>query len=101
MPRGRERIVICVDCGAEVKTTTSRTQRCNACAYQRVKERARQKAKEKSAKIAQEEKTPYVMETYHFCDSPENIQKCLNCTKQKCRNCLGNLYRKKPDRRAG
>jgi hypothetical protein len=101
MPRGKERIVICVDCGAEIKTTTSRTQRCKACAYERIKERARQKAAQKSVELAKQEKTPYVMEDYHFCDSPENIQKCLNCTRKKCGNCLGYAYKKKTEGRAG
>lgn len=27
-------------------------------------------------------------EVMHYCDSPERIQKCLNCTKPECDNCL-------------
>ena len=98
MARGRERIVICLDCGAEVKTTTSRTKRCKECAYKYNKERQRVYEARRRAKLESQEKPPFVIEDYHFCDSQENIQKCLNCTRPKCGNCLGYSYTKKADR---
>ena len=33
-------------------------------------------------------------EELHFCDSPEKIQKCLNCTKPVCTNCLSSRAEK-------
>lgn len=98
MARGRERIVICLDCGAEVKTRYSRTLRCKECAKKHVKEQnkiadKKRRERQRMGRCMDSEKF-----SYQFCDSPENIQKCLNCTKPKCGNCLGYSYTKKADR---
>lgn len=32
------------------------------------------------------------MAKFYTYDSMEDIQKCLNCTKKECTNCLGQFY---------
>lgn len=102
MPAGRERIVICCDCGAEVKTRYSRTLRCKECAVKHNREQSRETRAKKRAENRKGRKfqTKYEKpDNDQFCDTPENIQKCLNCTKPKCGNCLASKYTKKTDRK--
>lgn len=100
MARGRERIVICLDCGAEVKTTTSRTLRCKECAKKHLNERRKMAEEKRREQRRMEQSVEFEKFTYQFCDSPENIQKCLNCTKPTCRNCLSYNYEKKKGKKA-
>lgn len=82
------RVIQCADCGAEILATHNRTKYCTACAKQREKEgAARRKAKQRKKLQAERPEGPEDREV-HYCDSPENVQKCLNCTKPKCTNCL-------------
>lgn len=37
------------------------------------------------------------MAKFYTYDSREDIQKCLNCTKKECNNCLGHYYSAKDD----
>lgn len=86
--RIKERTIICEDCGAEVVTRGGRAKVCPECAKKRQRERER-KVKERKRDLNSIKKTfaPAGMSD-QFCDTPENIQKCLNCTRPKCNNCL-------------
>ena len=88
----KERTFNCPDCGVEVKTPYSRTLRCRECTrkhnleyrkqWHKENDHLRNRKKRKSDAIGDPETT-------HFCDLQENIQKCLNCERPKCGNCLG------------
>jgi hypothetical protein len=99
MAKGRERIVICLDCGAEVKTRYSRTLRCKECAQKHQREQKKIALEKRREQRRMEQGVETEKFTYQFCDSPENIQKCLNCTLPKCKNCLSYGYVKKKDRK--
>lgn len=104
MPLGKERIVICRDCGAEVKTRASRTLRCKECAQKHIQEKRKLTLEKFREKRRNEEIAEYEKFTYQFCDSPENIQKCLNCERAKCVNCLSpanQRYAKRKAERSG
>jgi hypothetical protein len=57
--------------------------------------KAREKKRKGAKSLAKYEKP----DNDQFCDTPENIQKCLNCTKPKCGNCLASKYVRKSDRK--
>lgn len=86
----------CPECGAEVRTRYRNRKFCEACAERRRKEAAKRadakrKEKDKAARRAMaktEDKELVHNEEIYFHDSPEDIQKCLNCTKPKCNDCL-------------
>ena len=84
----KERTIICEDCGVDVITRGGRTKVCPECAKKRCKERWK-KAGERRREVNEIKKTfaPAGM-TDQFCDTSENIQKCLNCARAKCNNCL-------------
>lgn len=83
----KERIFNCPDCGVLVKTTVANKLRCRECAENWHRERAREaQARLQERRKAGIEPKPRDVNEYH--DSPENIQKCLNCKLPKCKNCL-------------
>lgn len=89
MPAGKERIIHCADCGVEVVTYSNRTKFCRECAgKQQWKYEKNRQEKERLEKNTDPDPT------YHACDSPEKIKKCLNCTKPVCNNCLGGINRR-------
>ena len=97
----KERTFNCPDCGVEVTTMYNRTLRCKECAKKRNAEQKkaanrRQNDKRRMNRAATEKPT---RRNDLFHDSPEDIQKCLNCTRPKCGNCLSYMYTKKADRR--
>ena len=87
MAAGKERIIICEECGAEVVTKYSRTRFCPKCAEERAKTQYDQKLERLRQERAMEDKVE-PEEPIHLCDSPERIQQCLNCTKPYCTNCF-------------
>lgn len=87
MAAGKERIIICEECGAEVVTKYSRTRFCKECAEKRAKIQYDQKLEWLRQKRAMEDKVE-PEEPIHTCDSPEKIQMCLNCKRKECTNCL-------------
>lgn len=85
MSAGKERIIICADCGIEFPTKYSRTLVCKECAAKRqIIYEQRRNEKKRMQRAVDPERAEI-----HLCDSPEKIQKCLNCTKEDCNNCLG------------
>lgn len=101
-----ERVFNCPDCGVEVKTKYHRTVRCKECARKHKLEYRREWHQKNGALLMTEEAIARRnngafddREGFHRGDSPEDIQKCLNCQRPKCRNCLGYMYTKKSDRR--
>ena len=81
-------MIRCADCGAEVLATHNKTKFCPECRKRREREgqlryRARMRKKRKAEKPEEA-----IDREVHYCDSPENVQKCLNCNKPKCTNCL-------------
>ena len=80
----RERIIICATCGKEVVTASNNRKRCPECAEQ--KRKMDQHKAWKAKKVMQGENPENAL--IWFCDSPENIKKCLNCKRPDCHNCL-------------
>lgn len=86
MAAGKERIIICAECGAEVITRYSRTRFCLECSARRnmgsiMRSNERQRKERMENEVEPDE-------PIHFCDSPEKIQMCLNCKRKECTNCL-------------
>jgi hypothetical protein len=86
-----ERVFNCPDCGVEVKTKYTRTLRCKECAEKKRRE-TRNNWKGRKRPLTEAEMMRRAarveMEALQTYDPPENIQKCLNCTRTKCNNCL-------------
>ena len=101
MPNGKERVFNCPDCGVEVRTKYSRTVRCKECARKRNLE-LKKKWHDENDPLRDRRRLVADKDFYDLqcCDTPENVQKCLNCQKPKCGNCLGYVYRKVAERRA-
>ena len=99
----KERVFNCPGCGVEVRTMWGTRKFCPECAEKRRQESAkkaeakRQERRKAEAKKAADEKSDNKL---YMHDSQEDIQKCLNCKKPKCGNCLGYVYVKKANRRA-
>lgn len=101
MANRNERVFNCPDCGVEVITKYSGTLRCKECARKHALECKKRWHRENDhLRNRKKQGAPGETDDTHFCDSPENIQKCLNCKKPKCGNCLGYVYVKKANRRA-
>jgi hypothetical protein len=86
-----ERVFNCPDCGVEVRTVYPRTLRCKECAEKK-RRNARNNWKRRNRprtdeELARREHRIAILEL-ETCDSLENVQKCLNCKKKKCNNCL-------------
>ena len=84
----RERIIICLDCKAEVKTRYSRTVRCPECSKKHAKEEQKKRLERQREENAAREKVIVGYKSDQFIDSHENIQKCLNCKMPRCVNCI-------------
>ena len=97
----KERVFNCPDCGVEVRTKYIGTARCEECAKKRTAE-LKKKWRQEKEHLRVRKKPDTLSDFYELqcCDTPENVQKCLNCKKPKCGNCLSYVYRKKADRRA-
>ena len=80
----------CPECGVEVRTRYKNRKFCKECAKRRcVESNRRADAKRKERRRAERQTTePVHKEEIYFHDSPEDIQKCLNCTKPRCNDCL-------------
>lgn len=82
------KMINCAECGAETLATHNKTKFCPDCAKRRDQE-SRLKETERKMQKRMEEKAEILDDReIHFCDSPENVQKCLNCKKPDCTNCL-------------
>lgn len=82
------KMIRCADCGAETLATHNKTRFCSDCAKRRDKEsRARSTERQMQKRMRKKPEEPDDREI-HFCDPPENVQKCLNCDKPDCTNCL-------------
>jgi hypothetical protein len=86
-----ERVFNCPDCGVEVRTKYPRTLRCKVCAEKKRRETRNnwtgRKKPMTDADYARRAHRVAILEL-ETCDSLENVQKCLNCKKKKCNNCL-------------
>lgn len=81
------RVIQCEDCGAEILATHCRTKCCPECRKKRDRENLA-KRKARAHRKRQAEKPEAKRREEHYCDSPEKVRMCLNCTKQECDNCL-------------
>lgn len=78
----------CADCGVETLATHNATKFCPECAKRRRQESmARAYERVRLKRQAEKPEDPDEREI-HYCDPPENIQRCLNCEKEDCSNCL-------------
>jgi DNA-directed RNA polymerase subunit RPC12/RpoP len=82
--RRKERIIICVTCGKEVVTKGTTTKRCPECS----KINTQRKNREYQIALSLMRENNAENNSIWFHDSPEDIQKCLECKKPKCKNCL-------------
>ena len=82
----KEKIIKCAECGAETRATHNKTKFCPECAARRNMESTMRSHKRRRKERMENRVEPE--EPIHTCDSPEQIQKCLNCTKPDCDNCL-------------
>lgn len=84
----QSRMIICEGCGVTVVTFGTKTKWCKECAEkQRKLYEARHKKKKRAEKPLNHEDA-----SIWFHDSPEDIKKCLECERPKCRNCLDYRY---------
>lgn len=82
------KMINCADCGAETLATHNKTKFCTACRERRdMESRERRRVRLQLKKQEEKPEEPDEREI-HYCDSPENVQKCLNCEKPTCTNCL-------------
>ena len=90
----KERVFNCPGCGVEVRTLYATRKFCPECAEKRLKESSKkaqaklQERRKAEAKKAADEKSDNKL---YMHDSQEDIEKCLNCTKPKCNDCLSLL----------
>jgi hypothetical protein len=101
MANRKERVFNCPDCGVEVVTKYSRTARCVECAKKRTKELKRRWHVENEHLRVRQRVADKGFYELQCCDTPKNVQKCLNCKKPKCTNCLGYAYTKETEGGAG
>lgn len=83
----KKRLIVCAECGIEVIATHNKTKFCPECSARRNMESIRRSNERRRLERMQNDVEPE--EPIHLCDSPERIQKCLNCTKPDCNNCFG------------
>lgn len=99
-----ERIFNCPDCGVEVRTMYPRTLRCKVCAEKKRRETRNNWKGRKSPPTEAEmlrRAARAEMEALRAYDPPENIQRCLSCTRKKCNNCLSMHTRSKGEKEDG
>lgn len=79
------RTIVCAGCGRLVETMGSRTKYCPECKRKTAaaQKREYERRKRESMKIEDGDKDM----TFHTCDTPENIAKCLACKipQNRCR----------------
>lgn len=73
----------CQKCGAEVPRTGTHQKYCKQCAQIVIRERWQEASKRK-----QERRSAIKKAGLKGSDTPEMIQKCLNCELPRCVNCL-------------
>lgn len=90
------RTVSCAVCGQTFEAIGTRAKYCPECKREAVAAQKRDYARRKREAMQKEDvdKEP----TFHLCDPPENIERCLTCT-IPLRKCHGNCFNTRYKRR--